>query len=80
MDRHLKIPNPNASVVDRGDLTPGSRANRGEKPPEPAHRWLTMSASRSPIINVNNENSDAAGHGESKRRFCLPNRLGFDFT
>jgi hypothetical protein len=44
------------------------------------HRWLTMRAADSPIINVNNENSGDARHGESKRRFCLPNRLGFDFT
>jgi hypothetical protein len=28
MDRHLKIPNLNASVVDQGVLTPGSRAER----------------------------------------------------
>jgi hypothetical protein len=28
MDRHLEIPNLNASIVKRGVLTPGSRAER----------------------------------------------------
>jgi hypothetical protein len=35
MNRHLKIPNPNASVVDRGVLTPGSRAERKQMPEVP---------------------------------------------
>jgi hypothetical protein len=31
MNRHLEIPNPNASVVDQGVLTPGSRTERVQK-------------------------------------------------
>jgi hypothetical protein len=45
-----------------------------------AHQRLTMRALCSPKINATGQIRAELERGESKCRFCLPNRCGFEFN
>ena len=79
MDRHLTFPNPLSKRSRPRFFNAGFTRNFAMKKRE-LRSAPAVNHVRRPFIDYKRyqQNSASSRRGKSKRRFCLPNRIGFD--